>query len=195
MSIWQGVLDVINGKVDIIDAFHDVPTANSADNVVMSDVIGNKNDTIQLPYVGTANSILAYLNNNYQHVHGTVFVYPDHAGNVVLTAGAGAWDLTGAITQVIPAATLGTDFDLHWINISGISGNGEIQIDIYTGAALSEVLIASTRTHRNAVQSQEGAKRIQTPQIPANTRISCRLSDSTGGALSCAVSFEGHFYV
>lgn len=30
----------------VIDAFHDVPTADSADNVVMSDVLGNKSDTV-----------------------------------------------------------------------------------------------------------------------------------------------------
>jgi len=30
----------------VIDAFHDVPTADSADNVVISDVLGNKNDTV-----------------------------------------------------------------------------------------------------------------------------------------------------
>ena len=35
----------IEGKIDIIDAFHDVPTADSADNVVISDVLGNKTDT------------------------------------------------------------------------------------------------------------------------------------------------------
>ena len=35
----------IAAALAIIDAFHDVPSADSADNVVMSDVIGNKTDT------------------------------------------------------------------------------------------------------------------------------------------------------
>ena len=188
MIIWKSAIEKIKAR-------HDVPAQNSADNVVMSDVIGNKTDIVGVPYSSGVNSILAHLNTSYYHVHGQSFVYPSHAGNVTLTAGAGAWDITGAISQVIPTATLTTEaFDLHWINISAISGNGEIQIDIYADSGSGDVLIGSTRAHRNAVQSQEGAKRIQIPQQPSGTKISCRLSDSTAGSLTCAVSFEGHYY-
>ena len=156
--------------------------------------IGQLMDLVSVPYV-EGQSIMGFLHTGYYHVHGTGFVYPNHADNVVLTAGAGAWDLTGAITEVIPADTLEVyDFDIHWLNISAISGNGQIQIDIYAGDSGSEVLIGSTRSQRNAVQSQEGAQRIQIPQQVAGKRISCRLSDSTGGALTAAISFEGHYY-
>jgi len=156
---------------------------------------GNKGDHVDVPYVPGDNTILGHLNTAYYHIHGKPFVYPDHADDVALTAGSGAWDLTGAIIEVVPADTL-TDsaFDIHWINISEISANSTIQIDIYAGASGSEVLISSIRAVRNAVQSQEGAHRVQIPQQPPGTRISCRLSDSTSGAVTCAVSFEGHYY-
>lgn len=36
----------ITAALAVVDAFHDVPTADTADNVVMSDVIGNKTDTV-----------------------------------------------------------------------------------------------------------------------------------------------------
>jgi len=36
----------LGAAIGVIDAFHDVPAQNSADNVVMSDVVGNKTDTI-----------------------------------------------------------------------------------------------------------------------------------------------------
>jgi hypothetical protein len=156
---------------------------------------GNKDDYVSVPYSAGDNSILAHLNTGYYHIHGTPFVYPNHADDVTLTAGSGAWDLTGSITEVIPAATLTTSaFDLHWINISSISANGVIQIDVYSGGAGSEVLISSVRASRNTVQSQEGAHRMQIPQQPSGTRISCRLSDSTAGSLTCNISFEGHYY-
>lgn len=157
--------------------------------------IGDKTDFISVPYSFGISSILAHLNTSYYHVHGQPFVYPNHENNVVLTAGAGAWNLTGALIEVVPANALNVAaFDLHWMNISAISENAEIQIDIYAGDVGSEVLIGSTRTHRNAVQAQEGAKRIQIPQQVVNTRISCRLSSSVAGATTCAVSFEGHYY-
>ena len=157
--------------------------------------IGDKTDYINVPYSFGISSILAHLNTAYYHIHGQSFVYPNHANNVALLAGAGAWNLTGAIIEVIPANALNiSSFDLHWINISAISENAEIQIDVYSGEVGSEVLVGAIRAHRNAVQSTEGSKRIQIPQQLVNTRISCRLSSSVAGATTCAVSFEGHYY-
>jgi hypothetical protein len=164
---------------------------------IINSNVGDENDFIKVPYsFGDAdNTVLAYLTTGYYHVHGQSFVYPNHADNVVLTAGAGAWDLSGSITEIIPADTLTVStFDLHWLNISDISENAEIQIDIYSGGAGSEVLVGSARAARNAVQSQEGAHRIQIPQQSSGNRISCRLSSSVAGATTCSVSFEGHYY-
>jgi hypothetical protein len=156
---------------------------------------GQLNDLVNVPYQFGINTILAHLNTSYYHVHGQSFVYPSHADDILLTAGAGAWNLTGAITEIIPVNVLNVSaFDLHWINIHSISANGTIQVDIYAGTVGNEVLITSTKATRTAVQSQNGPKRIQIPQQPVNTRISCRLSDNTAGQINCRVSFEGHYY-
>jgi len=158
-------------------------------------LIGPANDFVGVPYAVGFNTILAHLNTSYYHVHGQSFVYPDHADAVLLTAGTGAWDLTGSIIEVIPANALSASaFDLHWINIADISAVGEIQIDIFKGGIGAEVRIGATRSQRNTNQSRENANRIQIPQQVINERISCRLSDSTSGALTCSVSFEGHYY-
>jgi hypothetical protein len=158
-------------------------------------LIGSKSDFVHVPYVNGENTVLAYLKTGYYHIHGKSFSYPILANNVVLTSGEGAWNNTGNITQVIPVNALNESyFDLHWLNISAISGNCEALIEIFSGLAENEVKIGSTRTHRNAVQSQEGSNMIMIPQQSANTRISCRVSDSTQGTITCAVSFEGHYY-
>lgn len=157
--------------------------------------IGTLDDGIDVPYIRGESTILGHLNTAYDHIHGPFIVYPDHADSVTLTAGAGIWNTGGAIIEVIPAATLTAGpFDLHWLNIGGISANGEIQVDIFKGGIGSEVRIGAAKTHRNAVQSQEGSKRIQIPQMIAGERISCKLSDSTAGQITCDVSFEGHYY-
>ena len=156
---------------------------------------GFKDDYIRVPYVPGSNSILAHLNTSYYHVHGKSFVYPNHASNVVLTSGSGAWATTGNKIEVIPENALSVAaFDLHWINLSAISDNCELQIDIYSGNAGEEVLIGATRSHRNTNQVRESANRIQIPQQEKNKRISCVLSDSTSGTITVAVSFEGHYY-
>lgn len=108
--------------------------------------VGLKDELVGVPYSGGDNSVYAHLNTTYYHVHGKSFVFPNHANDVTLTSGALVWNLTGAITEVIGTADLlAYDFDLHWINISNISTNCTLQIDIYGGEAGSEVLIGATR--------------------------------------------------
>lgn len=183
-------------KTKNLDYLNDfIADQNTSDNNSFIETVGNKDDFVQVPYTFGIQSIIAHLNTSYYHVHGKSFVYPTLADDVVLTAAAGAWADTGVKTEVIPAATL-TDsaFDLHWINIANISANGTIQIDIFKGTVGNEVLIGSTRASRTTNQDRNGPSRIQIPQQLSGERISCRLSDSTAGALTCQVSFEGHFY-
>lgn len=156
--------------------------------------IGEKSDLVAVPYVESITSVLGFLHTGYYHVHGAPFIRPDHANSVQLTAQASAWGVSGAIVEVIPANNITKNFDLHWIIISGISENCELQVDIYAGEAGSEALIGGAVAVRNAVQSQEGAVRIQIPQQPANTRISCKLSSSTVNATTANVKFMGHVY-
>lgn len=49
-----------------IDAFHDVPTADSADNLVISDVVGNKTDTVG------GDSLMALLKQLKAYIQGSV---------------------------------------------------------------------------------------------------------------------------
>jgi len=162
---------------------------------IIDNQIGNFGDLVPVPYQEDISTIYGFLHTGYYHIHGQSFVYPALANDVQLTAGAPAWDTTGNKTEIIPVNTLNVaDFDLHWINISAISENATIQIDIYKGAALSEVLIGSTRASRTTNQARNGPSRIQVPQQSINERISCRLSSSTTNATTCLVSFEGHYY-
>jgi hypothetical protein len=156
---------------------------------------GYKQEFVHVPYVVGENTVLAHLNTSYYHVHGKPFVYPNLADEIQLTSGSGVWSTTGAITEVIPADTLTTAaFDIHWINISSISANSTIQIDVFSGDVGSEVLISSVRATRTIFTSQNGAHRIQIPQQIEGTRISARLSDSNSSTVNCLISFEGHFY-
>jgi hypothetical protein len=175
---------------------HGVPSQNSAANILMRDVIGSKDDIVTVPHVEGITSILGFLHTGYYHAHGKSFSYPDNADDVLLTSGSGAWSESGDIIEVIPANALDVDdFDLHWINISNISANATIQIDIFAGAAESEVRIGSSRSSRSTNQSRNGPAKVQIPQRLINTRISCRVNDSTSGTITVLVSFEGHYYM
>lgn len=164
-------------------------------NPNLIDLVGKLSDWVAVPYAPGVNTVLAHLNTAYYHIHGIPFVYPKYADAVILTSGAGAWGTSGAIVEVIPAGALSVAaFDLHWLSCVDISANCQGIIDIYKGAAGSEVLISGVDIYRNAVQSQEGSKRIQVPQQAAGERISCKFSTSVAGVTTVAVKFNGHYY-
>ena len=57
---------------------------------LLSNKNGKLTDDVGVPCQLGENSILAHDNTAYYHVHGQPFVYPDHADDILLTAGAGA---------------------------------------------------------------------------------------------------------
>lgn len=54
----------VEGKIDVIDAYHDVATADATTNAVMSDVTGNKADAAAAGAVSTVESLMAYIKQN-----------------------------------------------------------------------------------------------------------------------------------
>ena len=158
-------------------------------------VVGKFTDHVKVPYVSTdENSLMAYNRTQYYHVHGASFIYPDKAVPVLLTSSAAAWSETGAITEVIPANAIIKPFDLHWASISDISADLYGVIDIFAGPVNQEVRISSIDVNRTINFSREGVAPVQIPQQPANTRISCRFSDSTTSARTVRIKFYGHVY-
>jgi hypothetical protein len=158
--------------------------------------VGSIGDWIEVPYVfeNAKNTIMAFLQTGYYHVHGASFIYPDKADPVLLTSSAAAWSETGTIVEVIPANAIKKDFDLHWCSVWDISVNLYGVIDIFAGLEGAVTKIGAVDVGRTANFSRESAMPVQIPQQPANTRISCRFSDSTVGERTCRVKFYGHVY-
>lgn len=157
--------------------------------------VGSKSDLLGVPYVIGANSIYAHLNTSYKHVHNSAYCYPERAASVTLTKAGGVWaDYPASKTEIIPANTITSDFDLHWAMIRDISANGEYTLRLYKGAAGAEVFICAIAFFRNTVMSQEGNLPVQVPQIPANTRISGAISSSNNAADTCGIKLYYHTY-
>ena len=156
--------------------------------------IGSLGDIVKIPFVSGANTILAYLQTGYYHVHGDSFVYPDKANPITITSSAASWSETGVIVEVIPANTIVKPFDLHWCSIWDISDTLYGIIDIFAGGVGEEVRIGAVDVGRTANFSREAAMPVQIPQQPANTRISCRFSDSTTSSETVKIKFYGHVY-
>jgi hypothetical protein len=140
---------------------------------------------------------------NHIHKRAITFV-PDADGTapISLSTTNSAWsDHSNMIAEIMSAGAmstlllpLGSKFDIHWAIISNISGNGNFEMKVYSGAAGSEVIIAHVPFVRNAVTSQEGAIPLQTPRIATATRISASIVSDQAAVRTCDVKFVGHVY-
>lgn len=172
-----------------LTAFLAVPIADSAANVDMADVLGNKNAT----HDGT--SVIAFLHTLNEHAHMSQFLFPSLADSIPMTTTVGAWSPNAAFTEIVPAGGIANDFDLHWAVISDLPNFAEeYQVDLYSGAALSEVLYCQLAPFKDSVQTSEGSLKVQGPILPGNTRISAKVSNKSATQRTINIKLQGHNY-
>lgn len=175
-----------NGRDAAYDAML-VPAKDSTDNVDVADVVGNKTDG------HTGDSLVALAHTNEEHNHAAGKVYPTLADGVTLTAATGAttWTL-GALVEVVPASTIGDDFDIHHVLVEAISANSVYEIVLYQGA--SDVEVGRVRVVRSTVQSGTLNIPMQTPIIPANARIRAAVASEGDNGETVTISLKYHEY-
>jgi hypothetical protein len=181
MALWKSILNVIANRLI-------VPSVNSALNDYMQHVIGNKLDD------ESGNSLYSKNYLEETHIHNNIFLFPELADCIELTKASGIWADFPTPTEIIPANAVTAPFDLHFMNISEISADGQYVIALYKGAPGSEERIGIFGAARTAVLSQEGSRNIITPVIPANTRISAALSSENSAQNTLCLKLEGHPY-
>ncbi len=176
-------------ELDEIEDLHDLPEIDSSDNESIRDAVGNKSDG----HFGS--SLHSRTHELDEHIHSNIFIRPNMANGITVSKASGAWAAYPTPTQIIAANDINEEFDLHFLNVSTISANGQYQLQFYTGPALSEVSLGDGfAISRSASQSQEGTRPIMTARMPANTRISVALTGSPAGIQSVIVKIEGHRY-
>ena len=149
-----------------------VPSADSIENVLVKDVIGQKDDT----HLG--DSLYAHAHIIEEHVHKEQLVYPTLANSIQVAGGAGAWEL-GNLVTIMPANTVAADmrFDIHWIIICALSANDEYELILYANTTQIGRL-TFTRTDKKDVT--DGVP-FQCPILAPSVRIRGRLASSSGG--------------
>jgi hypothetical protein len=194
------IADVVGTKADttagssIISALKTLianwvtPATNSAANLITRDVIGSKADD------EGGNSLYSMAYRNEAHNHSIQKCYPTLADGITLTAGAAAWGLAAAFTEIIPVNTIVNPYDLHFLNIGAVSANDSYEVYFYSGLAGSEVFICSARFVRQVAQSETAPTPLQTIMLPANTRITAKLASQAGGGNTAVVSVFYHEY-
>ena len=157
--------------------------ADSARNVTVNDVIGNRDDS------ELTSTLAGRLHSICDHLHSQQLVFPDLANAISVTAAEAAWTLSAGFTEIIAANEITDSFDLHYVSMA-FDANDEYQLNIYAG----EILIASVDGERNTNQTRIGDSPVQMDIQPANTQIQVKLACKSVAANSASVKFKGHRY-
>jgi hypothetical protein len=175
-----------------------IPTADATTNTNHRDVIGNKEDAA-VTTVGTTKSAMAYLKgliNEVEiltdHIHGAMKVYPTLAAGVTVTGNATAWTL-GNATEIVPANTITSPFDIHFIEIEAVSATDVYEVVLYSGAS-ADVEIGRFRTSKDSANTSFPPVSFMCPLQPANTKISAKCASSGGGGDTITISIGYHLY-
>lgn len=128
---------------------------------------------------------------NEEHIHSIQQVSPSGAAGIAVASAGGAWTLGSFSNDIIAANQVNLPFDIHWVTLANSSTNADYELVLYYGAADTECArLVFTRTNPTLSSSQ---LRVQTPIIPANSRLRAKLMDSAGGS-SCTVKVIFHTY-
>jgi hypothetical protein len=162
----------------------------------INEVVGNLTDK-SFSDSSTTPTVIGHLKANYYHVHDSAKVYPTGADPITVTtsnAGGGhEWE-HGTKVQIIPANTITTKFDIHWVLISAISATDDYELKLWKGAEGVETLVATIAFVRNSNFSQEGNMPIQVSPIAANTRIAASIACGDSDGATAAVKLYYHAY-
>jgi hypothetical protein len=130
----------------VIDGFHDVPAADDAGNVVMRDVIGNKEDAAAAGAVSTTESLMAYakqivtfqnaeaLSIGQRQVSATTFDLAQAAASYVLFTGTSQVFMLTGLSFKMPNVDASDDAALTSIAIATDDVTPSVIISAVTGA-------------------------------------------------------------
>lgn len=148
-------------------------------------------DLTDYPVLVANQTLLGYAKGGYQHVHEPARCYPTLADPKTFTSGAAKW-VEGTLAEFIPANTITTPFDIHYLNVEAASDNTTYEISLWSGLAGAEVEIGRVRTVKQSVAAGFNGVPIQIPPQPANTRISVKLA--TPEAKACTITFSVFYH-
>jgi hypothetical protein len=142
-------------------------------------------------------TVLGYSNSSYKHIHNSSYTYPDDCSLIDAVSSATA-NTFGNFAELIPANTVDVSFDIHWINVQGISANGTYILELHEVSAddlqVSEGFLGSISVSRQDNFTRSFQVYMQVPVIHANSRIGARVKKSGAGAGTVSFNVMYHDY-
>ena len=155
--------------------------------VFPGNAIGNKSDEeLKDTIAGRVYTLL-------MHIHSPSKVYPTLVNEPVINKVSDlAWGVDVNPTEIIPINTIQNPFDIHFINVGTISNNDEYEMILYKGANPGTE-IARVSFDRGTTSTEANIP-VQTELLPANTRVSAKLTSRATAARNVSVKLHYHEY-
>lgn len=176
---------MIGSQAQLATADFVVPSADSAANVDIADVIGNKTDT------HNGDSVYSRLDEVYDQLNLERKVYPTLAAGTTVVSGAADWTL-GAYAEVVPASTITNDFHILNVAIESMNQNAVFQLELYKGAG--DDLITTVRFSVVGGFWGNSIYVVGAEEVEANARIRARLASSDGLANQATATISLCYY-
>ena len=115
------------------------------------------------------------------------------ANGIVVTGGTNPWAL-GVNREIIPANTITTMYDIHYVVFEEASVADTYEFVLYSGLSGEEVEVGRVRTVKDSNQSGPVRVPIQIPAQLANKRLSAKVASKSGGGDTVTISLMYHSY-
>lgn len=160
-------------------------------NVDVAAAVNAGGGLVRIPATGHGLEVGTYVRLSATTNYNNVYEIIAKAANTFdITATYVAENFTAAkFTAVIPSP-----FDIHWINVTSVSNNGDYEIIVYKGAIGAELVIGRCSFTKNASGSGEASISFMTELLEAETRISARLNGSNAAANTAVIKIGYHIY-
>ena len=166
-----------------------VPTQDITDNTYISQVIGNKNDSV----IGT--SLYSEAKRIDSNLHSSSKVYPPLADAITISkVNISSWGVDTTTTTVISANAITSTFNIYAVCVGAISDADQYELIIYSGAVSSEIEIARIPFDKRAYLLETIAE-VHSPIQSANARISAKLSAKGAAARSIDIKLCYQLYL
>lgn len=174
------MMSALNNPVDL-----SVSGADSAANVTILDVIGNKTDT------HAGNSIKAHVDELYDQFQLERKTYPSLAAGVTVISSATPWAY-GSYAVIVPASTITRDYHILSVSIETCNvAAGVFQLELYKGAG--DDIITAKRFSMVGGFWGNMVYDVGSEEVAANSQVRARLASSVGAAtITISISYFEH---
>jgi tellurite resistance-related uncharacterized protein len=139
----------------------------------------------------TTDSPGSHIHHIEEHLHKEANVYPTLTGGVTATSHTDAWTL-GNYIEVVPASTISSVYDIHWINVEAMSDDVTFELVLY--ASTTEICRVRVTGADVANARLFPSIPVITPKVAADTQIQAKVASSGAGGDTITISLGYHTY-